>query len=356
MILNIISSREGGGAEFLVRQLNRLYSKKGVESHALYLTGNNNGLESNESALGVNPRSPFNILRIRKALVHFRNKSKGELIVHVHLTWPFFYVPLASFGLRGIKLVYTEHSTINKRRKIPLFWVLERFCYSRYSKIICISKGVRSSLTIWLGERLSERMVIVLNGSSIYNLANRSSVKGRKIRLISVGSLTPKKNFVTILHAISQLPDLVETYFLVGDGPEKSRLYNVIQGEQIQDKVKLIGWSDSIEEYFHKADIQIIPSLWEGFGLVAVEGMSTGLPVVASNVAGLNEVLDLSNPAVTFVDNPKNVVNWVESITVAIEKLRSDGAEELAIASRAQAEKFTLEKMADRYIEVYHSI
>jgi len=72
---------------------------------------------------------------------------------------------------------------------------------------------------------------------------------------------------------------------LIGEGPKRKQLEKLIHQEQLQSKVRLLGWFGNIEEYLHAADIQFIPSLWEGFGLVAVEGVSTGLAVVCIQCA-----------------------------------------------------------------------
>ena len=353
MIINIISSPKGGGAELLVRELHKLYKKKGFAAKAIYFSGSSEGLDQDELVLGVNPRSPLNIFRIRHLLKKYSRESGKDLKIHVHLTWPFFYVTLASLGVRGVTLFYTEHSTSNKRRKIPLFCYFERLLYSRFSRIICISEGVHASLSDWLGFTLSERLVTISNGSRIYPLAERLPLSSRKPHLVSIGSLTYKKNFATVLRALAQMKDKFASYTLVGEGPERSALEKILVQEQLEDKVKLIVWSDKIQDYLNAADIQLIPSLWEGFGLVAVEGMSTGLPVVASNVDGLREVLDPKNPSVTLVDEPESVEAWVNAINVCISKLEEQGQVSLAQFSRSQAEKFTLESMADNYLQVY---
>src|SRR5690554_751782 len=165
-----------------------------MESHAIYFSGSSEVLGKNEIVLGVNPRSPLNIFRIRRILRTFQSKAKAELIVHVHLTWPFFYVTLASLGLSKIRLIYTEHSTSNKRRSIPLLWILERLLYRRYKRIICISQGVHDSLSKWVGPRVAQRLVTIPNGSRIYTLVKRPALNGRLPRLVSVGSLSSKKN------------------------------------------------------------------------------------------------------------------------------------------------------------------
>lgn len=352
-LLSIISSPKGGGAELLVRELHKIYLSQNLDAHAIYLTGSSEGLGENETVLGVNPRSPLNIFRIRKILKQLSRYAKGHLTVHVHLTWPFLYVSLASLGLSNIKLIYTEHNTTNKRRNIQLLWVLERLLYARFSRIICISQGVEKALANWVGPAIAKRLVTIPNGSRIYSLGERPSLEGRLPRLISIGSLSSRKNFATAINAIAQLQNEIDTYTIIGEGPERTLLEQIIKNNQLEGKVMLRGWSDDIETHLHAADIQLIPSLWEGFGLVAVEGMSTGLPVVASDVDGLREVLDESNPSVTLVNQAESVDEWAAAIRHAIAIINAQGSVVLANASRQQAEKFTLAQMAERYLDVY---
>lgn len=355
MIVNITTAPEGGGAELLVRELHKLYLRSSLDSRVIYLSGSPSELGGYEEIIGANPRSPLNIFRIRKKLKLFIRQSRSDLVVHAHLTWPFIYVALASVGLSNLTLFYTEHDTNNKRRRIPFFRFLERFIYRRYCRVICISKGVYDSLSEWVGARLSAKLVTVKNGSRIYNLSKRLPFNNRKVHLVSVGSLTSKKNFSTAIQAVSKVPDIVETYIIVGEGSERKQLELLIDQKGLENQVKLMGWSNQIEKYLQRADIQLIPSLWEGFGLVAVEGMSTGLCVVASDVAGLREVLDARNPAVTLVEETESVDAWVQGLRIAVGRLRENSPAQLSVAARNQAEKFTLETMAERYIELYRS-
>jgi len=352
----MISSPKGGGAEFLVRELHKYNISQNLCAHAIYFTGSSASLGKNETVLGVNPRSPMNIFRIRKVLKQLSNGVDGDVTVHVHLTWPFFYVTLATLGFSNIKLIFTEHSTTNKRRNIPFLWVLERLLYARYARIICISKGVEEALAKWVGPTIAKRLVTIPNGSRIYGLGQRPMLKGRLPRLISVGSLSSRKNFATTISAIAQLKDEVDSYTIIGEGPERTELEQIIESKKLDGKVKLVGWSDDIELHLHAADIQLIPSLWEGFGLVAVEGMSTGLPVVASNVDGLREVLDESNPSVTLVNQAESVDEWISAIRKSVADVHAQGASSLAQASRRQSEKFTLDEMAERYLGVYRQL
>ena len=356
-VVNVISSPIGGGAELLVRELHKLFLKENRKSYAVFLSGATENSVKNEVTLSKrNCRSPINILRLRKLITSILRETDDKIIVHAHLTWPFLYVALACLGLPRVRLVYTEHSTSNRRRSVPVLRVIERNLYSRYSQVICISEGVKRSLSEWVGSTLSKRLVTVQNGSRMYPVAKRNALHDRLPTLISIGSLTKRKNFVTAVNAVSLLQDQIEKYIIVGEGPERARLEELISELGLEHKISLVGWKSNLKEYFHASDIQVIPSLWEGFGLVAVEGMSTGLPIVASNVDGLVEVINLSNPSVTLVNEPRSENEWATSINRAIKMLEIKGPSFFSYYSRRQAEKFSLEKMAKEYLNVYEHI
>ena len=131
------------------------------------------------------------------------------------------------------------------------------------------------------------------------------------------------------------------------------KLETLIKSLKLENKVKLIGWTENIQKYFNKADIQLIPSINEGFGLVAAEGMSTGLPVVASNIQGLIEVLGYQNPSITLVNEIYSSEEWAEKIYESINNLNILGSDKIAKFSNQQVEKFTFNKMAKEYLNLY---
>jgi len=357
--MHVITSPCGGGAELLVRELVSRINDREIEASAVYFNTQLpcamlTRLTPREISLNIGNRNLKAIFLLRD-LIKRRLATDKNLIIHVHLTWPFFFVPLAVIGL-PVKIVFTEHNTTNRRRNIPLMWILERLFYSQYERIICISEGVKKSLSSWVGPAISRRLVTIPNGSRIYSLIERPTLEGRLPRLISVGSLSYRKNFVTAINAIALLREEVESYTIIGEGDERPVLEKLIQEKNLENKVKLLGWSDDIEAQLHAGDIQLIPSLWEGFGLVAVEGMSTGLLVLASNVDGLREVLDETNPSVILVKEPESLDEWVTVIRRTISDLRVQGSGSFARSSRKQAEKFTLSKMAEGYLDVYRQV
>ena len=353
MVVFFINTPKGGGAEFLVKSLNRQYLRLRVPALAYYFKANSGETSINEKVLGWNPRNPINIFRLWRLISKLKRESKTGLTVHAHLTWPFYFVGLASIGIRGVKFIYTEHHITNKRRNIPLLWIFERFVYNRYDKIICISDGVYKSLASWVGRNLIKKLIVIYNGARIYELSARSHLSGRKPRLVSVGSLTRQKNFQTCIKAVSDIRDKIEAYVIVGDGEERSSLEDLIESLGLESVVQLVGWSDDVGGYLMSSDVQLIPSVWEGFGLVAVEGMSTGLPVVASNISGLREVLGRDNPAVIFVNHVTSPEYWRAGILEAIDQLEKDDQSQIAAISRARSLQFSLDLMAEKYLDVY---
>jgi glycosyltransferase involved in cell wall biosynthesis len=352
MVINVISSSKGGGAECLVSELSNYYLKNSILFHTIYFS--DSGLNTTKyTYFNMNCRNPIIIYRLRESIKNLKKKYSGECNIHVHLTWPFFYTIIATLFIDNINLYFTEHNTTNKRRSIPFFWIIERLFYGRYKKVICISSATRKNLLNWIGSKYSEKLITIPNGARFFNVHTRECLKNRLPKIISIGSLTKQKNFITPILAISKLRSKIQDYTILGAGALEIKLKKAIKAEGLEEKVKLLGWVDSVERYLHASDIQIISSLWEGFGLCAVEGMSTGIFIVCSNVDGLCDVVGSSNTTAIFVDKPECVESWVTAINTAIYKINNSKPETIALNSSKAAAIYSLDKMCKRYYDLY---
>ena len=356
-VIHVISSPCGGGAELLVRELTKRTNELGINCKAVYFNywaecTKKIKFSDNEMSLNIGYRNPFSIIALRKL---FKSELAGysSLIVHVHLTWPMFFVPLACLGL-PVKLVFTEHDTTNKRRNFPIFKYIEKIFYNRYHSIIAITDGVKDGLLDWLGSGLSNKVSTIINGARFFSYKERR-ILGKCIKFISVGSLIPKKGFDRAIKALSQLEGIDWQYEIVGDGSSRRELEHLIVSLGLQDKVTLFGWSSKLEEKYHNADIQLIPSRYEGFGLVAIEGMSTGLPVIASDLAGINQVVSSSVDSCFLVKDSNNISEWVNKIKLCINTLEKDSVH-ISKKSYQHSQKFSLEKMTKSYINLYRQV
>jgi glycosyltransferase involved in cell wall biosynthesis len=356
-VIHVITSPCGGGAELLVRELTRRMIGLGVNCKAVYFNYSSECAKKleffdNELNLNVNYRNPLAIIKLRKLFKSELSES-SSLIVHAHLTWPMFFVPLASLGL-PVKLIFTEHDTLNRRRNYAFLKYIERIFYNRYASLIAISEGVKDSLQDWIDFSLSNKISTVLNGSRIFSFKERRPL-GKYIKFISVGSLIPKKGFDRTIKALSQLENIDWQYEIIGEGSSRRELERLIASLGLQDKVILSGWSSMLEEKYHNADIMLMPSRFEGFGLVAIEGMSTGLPVIASDIDGLNEVVTDSVDSCFLVKNSNDNSEWVNKIKLCINALEKDWVY-IGKESYQHSQKFSLEKMTKDYIDLYRQV
>ena len=356
-VIHVIPSPCGGGAELLVRELTKQTNELGINCKTIYFNywaecTKTIEFSDNEQSLNIGYRNPFAVIALRKL---FKSELVGysSLIVHAHLTWSMFFVPLACLGL-PVKLVFTQHDTSNNRRNFPIFKYIEKIFYNRYHSIIAITDGVKDGLLDWLGSGLSNKVSTIINGARFFSYKERKSL-GKCIKFISVGSLIPKKGFDRAIKALSQLEGIDWQYEVVGDGSSRRELEQLIVSLGLQDKVTLSGWISELEEKYHNTDIQLMPSRLEAFGLVAIEGMSTGLPVIASDLVGINQVVSSSVDSCFLVKDSNNINEWVNKIKLCINTLEKDLIH-ISKESYQHSQKFSLEKMTKSYIDLYRQV
>ena len=360
-VIHVISSPCGGGAELLVRELTKKTNEQSIKCKAIYFNdwadcAKMIDFTDNEHSLNIGFRNPFAVIKLRKI---FKTELIGysSLIAHVHLTWPMLFMPLACLGL-PIKLVFTEHSmehsATNSLRNFFIFKNIEKIFYNRYHSIIAITEGVKYGLVQWLGTSLSNKVSTIVNGARFFYYKERKPL-GKCIKFISVGSLISKKGFDRAIVALSQLEGIDWQYEIVGDGSSRHDLEQLIVSYNLQDKVTLSGWSSDLEKKYHNADIQLVPSRLEGFGLVAIEGMSTGLPVIASDLKGINEIVSSSVVSCFLVKDPSNNSEWINKIKLCINSLKKD-LPHISKESYQHSQKFSLEKMTKNYIDLYKQV
>jgi len=350
-IVHIIGRPDQGGAEFLVRELTSSLKKKGFNIHTIYFFNPSKiSLKSNEYSLNLSgPRDIRAFWYIRKVLLDITKNKK--IIVHSHLTWSLYLLPIVTFGIKTINF-YTEHNTYNKRRKFKFLKPVERYIYSKYHRIICVSNGTKNSLLGWLGKISNYKKIIVLpNGSKLFDVVIRKKINSKNLRLVSIGSLHEQKGFDIAIQTVGLLKKNIKSYTILGKGDQKKNLIALASKVGVRDKIILPGFIKNVKPYLSNADFGLIPSRWEGFGIAAVEMLSTGLSLIASDVSGLREVVG-GCPAVQLVE-AKNPRALAKGIMKAIEHSKFVGIKKTALQAKKCSERFGIEKMCERYANLY---
>ena len=109
------------------------------------------------------------------------------------------------------------------------------------------------------------------------------------VLLVSVGELNQNKNHEVVIRAMAQLHNPGIHYMIAGEGPLREHLHGLAQELDVSNQVHLLGYRKDIAQLCRAADICVFPSIREGLGLAAVEGMATGLPLIASDNRGTRD-------------------------------------------------------------------
>lgn len=342
-ILHVITSLEVGGAQRLLADLLPLQAVSENVTLLVYERVCNDFEKAVEQA-GVNIicldehnfYNPKVVLKLRKIF-------KDYDIVHAHLFPTIYWASLAARGLKT-KLIYTEHSTFNSRRNKWYFRPIERFMYKRYDKIISISRQTQDALTLWLGEH-DERFRIIENGVDTKKF---SSIKTPVIpgSLIMVSRFATSKDQETVIKAMKYI-DKKATLRFVGDGENRIHCEKITEELGLTDRIQFLGARSDIAELISSAYIGIQSSKWEGFGLTAVEIMSCGKPVVATDVDGLKQVVE--GAGIIF-----KCGNETELADI-INNLLNDKEYYQKVSDRClqRAKEYDISIMSKRYLSVY---
>lgn len=352
-LLEVITDFSIGGAQRLLSDLLPLfaqqpdfnvtlavYSDPG-ESPLFAIIRNNPQIKVRILGVPLGHASAFNPFARLKAVKKLRHLMKEADICHVHLFPALYDAAIAAKGL-PVKLIFTDHSTSNLRRRIPGLSAIERRIFSRYDRIVCISPAVRRSLINWLRTNPDDkRMTIIPNGINL-SLFNPPEIKvtqlseepeeenpdftdidtsesyralindrrvtetyGRAgIPILMISRFTPGKDHPTLLRAFALMKN-DEKYFrrlnkdvrsnlflaLAGTGKEIGKAKRLAEELGIAADTLFLGDRSDVPRLIRVAKAGVQISNWEGFGLTACEMLAGRLPLVASDIPGMADII-----------------------------------------------------------------
>lgn len=170
-----------------------------------------------------------------------------------------------------------------------------------------------------------------------------------------IAELHERKGQKYLIQAIAEITNQFPNtkLVLVGDGPDKENLYDLVKKMDLQRHVTFTGKSKEIPAILKASDIFVLPSRREAFGLVNLEAMMIPLPIVASNVGGIPEVVEDGKTGILV--KPENHTELAKALKILIEneKIREGLAE---AGKKRVMENFSAKKMAQEYEKVYQNI
>jgi len=177
------------------------------------------------------------------------------------------------------------------------------------------------------------------------------------VKILTIGRLIPRKGFQFLIKSITEIAKNVNHDFkleIVGDGPMKGKLTDLAQKLKVNNKIDFVGSVpyDKLVKHYNQADIFVLPSFAEGMPLVVLEAMATGLPIVASKVQGIEDLVKSGiNGYLVEAGNPKQ-------LSREISKLINNGKVRIQMGynSLDQVRKYSWENIAQAYLNIFEKI
>jgi 1,4-alpha-glucan branching enzyme len=221
--------------------------------------------------------------------------------------------------------------------------------------VIVNSEAVRDELLSRRGVRLAE-VAVVPNGVDTVLFRPRRRERRDPGRVLFAGRLAPQKGVDVLLRAfevvLRRRPDA--SLRVLGDGDQELYLRRFARYLGVARRVEFCGWctdADLVENY-RSAAVVAVPSRYEPFGLVAVEAMACGVPVVASRVGGVATVVE--DGVSGYLVEPANYLELAQRIVALL--VDEAGRAAMGRAARARAALFTWAQTASRTLELYRGV
>ena len=282
-------------------------------------------------------RSPFDIKNNRKAYQQLKKVMQQQYFDLVHCHTPVGAVVARlvakSYRKKGTRVIYTAHG-FHFYKGAPLkFWIVSypmEWWLAHYTDtLITINEeDFRNAKKLTLGKRNGKRGSVYKIDSVGINLATYQSnvvIKEEKRKefcipkeafvLISVGELNWNKNHAVVVEALGRLKKENLYYLICGEGIEKDALLEQAKRLGIEHRVILTGFRSDIPQILKAVDGMVFPSLREGLGLVAIEAMASGIPVVALDNRGTREYMqDGVNGYVVWNNTAEEIANAIQML------------------------------------------
>jgi len=352
-IVYLINSLALGGAEKLLLDICRLIDKDKFEVFVCTVNGSG-PLYSQFEKLGINlkifqKKSKIG-LNVIGQIYKFLKEIKPQ-IVHTHLFAGDTWGRIAAIFARTPIIIVTEHNLnldegfIKKLIKLILSWFTD--------KIIAVSEGVRD-YSIKIEKIKADKLEVVYNGIDLEKFAFRG-YKPIDLANVKAGVVARLEKQKGHQYLIAALPLILKKYpnlilNIIGTGSLEHELQSQIENLNIKDKVIFRGAQLELDKILEQMDLFILPSVWEGLGIAILEAQAVGVPVLASNVGGVKEiVIDKKTGLLFEPKDPQGIFEAVDNLILNpnLQKEIVDNAYNQVI------KKFSLDQMIKAYTDLY---
>lgn len=276
-------------------------------------------------------------------------------VVHLHSSKAGVLGRLAA-RIRGVPAVFTVHGwafTDGVSSAAKFFYTGIERCLARISSQIILVSNFDRDLALRCGVGVPDLLLTIHNGVVDLSPNELKKELGPRVRLIMVARFDEQKDHLLLVRALASIKDLPWELEFVGDGPLQAQCRQLVAQLGLARRVAFSGFCNDVHCRIAESDVLVLSSKWEGLPLTIIEAMRGGLPVVASNVGGVSElVLD----GVTgFLAKRNDEAAMTTSLRAVLEA--EDRRNSMGVAARLRYEQnFSFEKMRDKTMAVYQAV
>lgn len=356
-----ITDLDPGGAErALVQLVTRLDHSRW--DPAVFCLSKRGALANDLARSGI-PVTCFNAVRAWQAprvVRQLRSALKGwnPQILQTFLFHANFLGRLAGWSA-GVPHIVSGIRVAERRSRGHL--ALDRWTERLVQTHVAVSQSV-ADFSVRHAGLSAQKMVVIHNGvdTNLYDHAdpiNASEVglPDSSRVIITVGRLDRQKGLFDLLNAaagiVHQFRDV--HFLIVGEGDLRGELESQIQAQGLEARVHLTGWRADVPRLLNRAELFVLPSLWEGLPNAVLEAMAAGLPVVCTRVEGAEELIEPERSGLLV--SPGNSVDLQQAITRLL--IDKNFGKSLGNAGKQRArEQFSWKQMAASYAALYERL
>lgn len=332
-VLFLVPSLSGGGAERVTVTLLQNLDRSRFEPHLALIDAVGPLFQDLPADIPLHDLKAGRVRRAFPGIIRLAWKLKPQVIHSAMVELNMATVLLRAFfppGLRVLTREDTSPSALNAQgRKHPSFWNwLYRRLYPRADKIICVGDHIVDDLAENFGIPRSKltRIYNPVDFDLIRRLAEAGGnpYSGNGPHIVAAGRLAKEKGFDLLLDAMPLVRAAVSDADLtiLGEGARQPDLLAQQERLGLRGTVHLAGFLPNPHPYFKHADLFVLPSRWEGFGLVAIEALGVGTPVVATDCPGAVREILAGCPLAQLVA-PSDPQALARGIIAALQSARS---------------------------------
>jgi len=351
-IMQIIPVFKVAGAEIMCENLCVALKNAGEDVIAVSLYSEKTAITKRLEQNGIrivylNKKTGFDLTMITKLLKLFKDEKPD--VVHTHIYASKYALPAAVLASIR-KKVHTVHNIAQKEQGF-LGMKINGFMYSHFNVVpVALSQEIKESIKSVYG-LADYKIPVAFNGIDLSKcIVKNCYERNNPFTIIHIGRFMDVKNHKLLVQAFAKFCDKYQNVKLqlLGEGELLEEVKEMVKSLEIDEKVEFLGLQSNVYPYLNNADVFCLPSKYEGVPMTLIEAMGTGLPIIASNVGGIPDMLTNEINALLINPNKNELVSALDLVYNNLELRQKIGCE-----AKIRSKVFSAETMACRYLNIY---